>query len=194
MSGAAAGRKALGLAVLGCVAGAGLALFAASRGWTTVITHRVAPLPPLSTVRTGGDLIPWLPAGALVALAGAGALIATRGIARLAVGGLLVLAGLAVAAAGVRAVAGGVPLGWPALCVAGGGLIVAAGIGAARRGRSWPGLGSRYERAPGEATPSGGPKSDSPDPRRSGEGGGAAAATPSAELWDALDRGDDPTR
>jgi hypothetical protein len=60
------------LAVVACVAGAALALFAAGRGWTEVTQARPEPLPPLHEVRTGSALLPWLPAAALVALAGAG--------------------------------------------------------------------------------------------------------------------------
>ena len=80
-------RRELVLAVVGCTAGAALALYAASRTWTVAVHPRPAPLPPVRQTRTGADLAPWLPALALVGLAGAGALVATRGVARLAVGG-----------------------------------------------------------------------------------------------------------
>jgi hypothetical protein len=57
------------------------------------------------------------------------------------------------------------------LCGAGGLLVLAAGVIAVVRGRRWAQMGSRYD-APGAA-------------RLSAEG--------SPALWDALDRGEDPT-
>ena len=138
-------------AVLLCLAGAGLALFAATRTWSVEITTRPAPLSPLRDVRTGGGLLPWLPALALVGLAAAGALLATRGVGRRLVGGLLALVGLGVVAGG------GVRPGWspagatrvwsrPLLCVLGGLLVAAAGAITAARGHTWPAMGARYER------------------------------------------------
>jgi hypothetical protein len=84
----------------------------------------------------------------------------------------------------------------------GGGLIVFGGVGAARRGHSWPSMGSRYER-----------RTVPPPPARLGDGARpSAAAGPNRtqdpadadqraevrpvdtrDAWDALDRGDDPT-
>src|SRR4051794_28459648 len=70
------------VAVAACVAGAGLALLAVSRVWVHETVVRPAPLPRAYETHTGSALVPWLPALALVALAGAGALLATRGAAR----------------------------------------------------------------------------------------------------------------
>jgi hypothetical protein len=160
------------LAVVACVAGAGLALFAVGRTWTHVTVVRPAPLPPLHEARTGTALLPWLSALALVALAGAGALLATRGLLRAAVGVLLLLSGLGLAGGAVARLVAGASPGWP-LATALGGLIVAgAGLLTVARGREWPGMGARYDRpvrAPGP------PRSES-------------------QIWDALDRGEDPTR
>ena len=75
---AAPGRRALTYAVLLCVAGAGLALATATRTWAVEVTLRPAPLPAVRETSTGATLLPWLPALALVGLAGAGALLATR--------------------------------------------------------------------------------------------------------------------
>src|SRR5690606_8421929 len=75
---AARPRRQLAVAMLCCVAGAGLAAFAATRTWSVETTAR-GPLPGLRAAHTGGELLPWLPALALAGLAGAGALLATRG-------------------------------------------------------------------------------------------------------------------
>lgn len=167
-------RRQLTLAVLVCVAGAAVALLATGRGWVVEVTARPAPLPDQLTERTGGDLRPWLTAVGWVALAGAGALLATRGVARRVLGGLLVLAGAGIAAgAGSAAVAGGADPGWPALAAAGGVLVAAAGVAALLRSRGWPAMGARYERAGASRRSAGG---DRPE-----------------ELWDALDQGEDPT-
>ncbi|NJC69842.1 Trp biosynthesis-associated membrane protein [Planosporangium thailandense] len=163
------------LAVLGCAAGAGLVLMAAGRTWGHVTVVRPAPLPPLHQARTGAALLPWLSPLALATLAGAGALLATRGLVRAAVGVLLVLSGLGlVAGAGTRLSSGASP-GWPLVVVVGGLLVAAAGVVTVARGRTWPGMGARYDR-----------------PTRGS--GGAGTPRTEAQLWDALDRGEDPTR
>ncbi|HEV7897237.1 MAG TPA: Trp biosynthesis-associated membrane protein [Planosporangium sp.] len=159
------------LAVAACAAGAALALFAAGRTWTQVTVVRPAPLPPLHEAKTGVALLPWLSALALVALAGAGALLATRGLVRAAVGVLLLVAGLGLAGGACARLAVASP-GWPLLTALGGLVVAGAGLLTVVRGRQWPGMGARYDRP----APTSGP------PR--GE----------AQMWDALDRGEDPTR
>jgi hypothetical protein len=162
-------------AVTAVVLGAGLALLATGRTWMVETEVRPAPLPPLREVRTGDVLLPWLPALAYVALAGAGALLATRGAARAVVGGLLVLSGIGLAGGALSQVGAAATVAWP-LAVAVGGLAVAAGGGLAlARGRSWPGMAARYERPAAE-------------PARP-----VQRTRSKAEIWDALDRGDDPT-
>jgi uncharacterized membrane protein (TIGR02234 family) len=143
---------------------------------------------------TGGK-ISELPGGlALVGLAAAIAVFAVRGAGRLAVGALTLLAGLGVAATAVAgsgdttaldaeaarklALAGSTATGvghtaWPWVAVAGGALLAVAGLLTLRFGRGWPAMGSRYE-APTRKAPAKG------------------ADTP-ADLWKALDRGEDPT-
>jgi LPXTG-motif cell wall-anchored protein len=149
------------VAVAACVVGAGLAL-------TEVMSARPAPLPPVHELKTGSALAPWLPALGLVALAGAGALLATRGLVRAAVGVLLLFCGFGL----IAGAAGHLPGGWPVATALGGLLVAGAGGLTLVRGRRWPALGTRYERPAGAARS---PQTD-------------------AELWDALDRGDDPTR
>ncbi|MGC9667394.1 Trp biosynthesis-associated membrane protein [Planosporangium sp. 12N6] len=168
-TGAVRGRL---LAVLTCAAGAGLALFAVGRTWARVTVVRAAPLPPLHEAKTGSALLPWLPALALVALAGAGALLATRGLLRTAVGVLLVGSGLGLAVGAVARLGAGASPVWPLATVLGGLLVAGAGGLAVARGRQWPGMAARYERPARVSGP----------------------ARSEAQIWDALDRGEDPTR
>jgi len=178
---ARARRRAFGYTVLLCLLGTGLAAFAATRTWAVELTIRPAPLPATRVTRTGGDLLPWLPALALVGLAAAGAVLATRGVVRRLVGVLLTLLGLGVAAGaaygGFVTARGEVSVGWPVLCALGGVGAAVAGAVTAVRGATWPVMGARYER--GGSTAAG-------VPARGGVGDTAA-------VWDALDRGEDPT-
>jgi uncharacterized membrane protein (TIGR02234 family) len=177
-----AGRR-LAYAVLLCAAGAGLALYGVTRTWSVRVTARPG-LPELREASTGAQVAPWAIGLALVALAGAGALIATRGLPRRVLGALLAVAGAGVAAgaiAGRAAVApGGAGAGgtiWPVACVAGGLLVLAGGLWAARSGHEWPGMGARYER-----------RAAAPQP-----GAAVDQRVDTRAAWDALDRGDDPT-
>jgi Tryptophan-associated transmembrane protein (Trp_oprn_chp) len=133
---AGGGGRPLTLAVLLCVAGAGLAYVAAGRVWER---HPVD--------ETGTDLVPGLSALALVALAGAGAVLATRGWARRAVGVLVLLVGLGLAVLALDR-AFGAGTAWPGVTAAGGVLVVAGGLAAALAGHRWPAMGARYERSP----------------------------------------------
>jgi hypothetical protein len=174
-------RRELTVAVLVCVVGGTLALWSTTRTWADLRTPRPAPLPPIVAAVTGGDAAPLASALALVALAGAAALLAARGLGRVGVGVLLLLAGAGIATGGVHALVGGVPgestvtdvhvtAAWPVLTAVGGVLVAVAGLVTVVRGRRWSALGRRYD-APAVAT--------SPH-----EAGG---------LWDAFDRGEDPT-
>lgn len=166
--GTQARRLALAVAVI--AAGAALVLVAAGREWAAATV--AGPLPARPAGRSGTDLLPWLPATAWVALAGAGAVVAARGRARRLVGALLLVAGAGVVAGAAWALAaGGAAGGWPVTCGVGGALVGAAGAVCAARGAGWPALGGRYERrVPAD------PRAQRPD-----------------QLWDALDRGEDPT-
>ncbi|MGK5741839.1 Trp biosynthesis-associated membrane protein [Micromonospora sp. URMC 103] len=182
----AAGRRELTYAVLLCLAGAGLALWAATRTWSVELTVRPSPLPPERATRTGAGLLPWLPALAVVGLAGGGAVLATRGRLRQLLGALLAVLGLAVAAGGgyglVAGFEGEVSRQWPALCLLGGLLAAGGGLLTALRGRAWPAMGARYERPTrNAAAPAAGPAAGPVTGRRT------------TEAWDALDRGEDPT-
>ena len=153
-------RRGLGTAVVACLAGAGLALFAATRVWADG-----------RDARTGADLVQWLPAVALVALAGAGALLALRGAVRRAAGVLIAAAGLAASAGAVLGLGDADGPVWPVLTAVGGLAAAAGGLLAVAKGGAWPALGARYERT----------------------GRAQARVDPTRDAWDALDRGDDPT-
>ena len=183
------GRRGLAYAVVLCLAGAGLALYAATRTWNVEVTARPAPLPALHTVHRGAA---WLAPVAVVGLAAAGALVATRGTARRAVGVLLILIGAGLASGGGQGLAGSRL--WPALCLVGGFAVALAGGLAVARGRTWPALGARYERGRGRCSLSESASASA----FSAPGDWPAPAVQdgpvaSAQAWDALDRGEDPT-
>ncbi|WP_031069070.1 TIGR02234 family membrane protein [Streptomyces sp. NRRL WC-3742] len=184
---AAPSRRTLAVMLLLTVLAAVLVLTAAGKVWAE---GRAGSL----DVSVTGSTISELPGGlALVGLAAAVAVFAVRGAGRLAVGALTLLAGLGAAAAAVAgagdtdaldteaarklALAGSTATevthgAWPWLAVVGGLLLAVAGLLTLRYGRGWPAMGSRYEA-----------------PTRKGP---AKADTP-ADLWKALDRGEDPT-
>ena len=174
--------KALGRAVVLCLAGAGLALWAVTRVWSKSVTARTG-LTDLRADHPGTDAAPLVLGLALVGLAGAGALLATRGVLRRILGALITLAGAGVVA-GTIAGRAGLDIGsaglggtaWPVACALGGLLVIAGGWSAVRHGHEWPAMGARYERGATTPAPTGG----------SGPVDARAA-------WDALDRGDDPT-
>jgi uncharacterized membrane protein (TIGR02234 family) len=187
--------RRLGVAVLLCVAGAAVALYGITRTWAVEVTVRPG-LPELRSSRTGTDVAPWVIALALVALAGGGALLATRGLARRVLGGLLAVAGAGVAVGAilgrvgldVGAAGAGGTLG-PVACVAGGLLVLAGGWSALRHGHEWPGMGARYERRP-QGTP---PAAAGDHQAGTDDRAGTDQRVETRAAWDALDRGDDPT-
>jgi hypothetical protein len=171
-------RRELTLAVLLAVLGSALALFAASRNWVVIETRRPAPLPPVRETISGRDSVPWAAAMAFVGLAGGIALLATKRLGRLVVGLVVALAGAIMVAGGI---AGWSTSGadyeqvtvtelWPAASIVGGLAALAAGALAVARGRRWAEMGAKYD-APGAAK----------------------VAEDDAGIWDALDRGEDPT-
>lgn len=182
-------RRQFTLAVVVCAAAAGIVLYAASRSWLVEVTTRPEPLPALTTDRSGGSLVAVLPALALVGLAGAGGLLAARGRARTAVAVLLVVVGLAIPASLFGVVSrSGVALGWVLVSALGGLAVAAVGVLAVRRGGVWPTMGARY-----------GPDGSIAGAGRSVRDGRTEGGTQVDEalgpvgLWDALDRGEDPT-
>ncbi len=184
-------RRQMGAALAGCALAGALALSAGGQAWSTVTVTRRPPLPPVTEVLTGSALAPLVPAAGLLLLAAAVAVLAVRGAGRAAVGVLVVLAGAALAWSGLQVLTGGADPGtaapgerrtvelaaaWPVLVLVAAVLAVAAGGLVLVRGRSWPGMGRRYERGPGAA-----PARPRTDEDRA------------LDAWRALDRGDDPT-
>lgn len=180
-------RPGLRTAVLLCLVGAFAVLVTVGRVWTSV----EVPADPLAegrtATRTGAELVPGVRALGLVGLAGVVALAATRRTGRTVVGVLLLLTGTGVVAAvlapdlGAQTLPAEAATGkvattvWPWLTAAGGLLLAAAGLLTVVRGRSWAALGQRYE-APAAV------------------GTAAAPQEPTERsLWEALDRGEDPT-
>ena len=189
-------RRELGTACATVVVAGGLALSAGGQAWARVTVQRPLPLPPVAAALTGSQAAPLVPAAGLVLLAAAVALLALRSVGRAAVGLLCALAGGLLAWSGIRAMAGSlsdaatqlptvgrgagpvtvrVSAAWPIVAVVAGLLGVAAGLFVVLRGRTWPAMGRKYERA-GAGTPA---------PRTDEERAQAA--------WRALDRGEDPT-
>lgn len=174
-------RRDLVIAVALCAVGACVALLALSRTWSVTVALRPPPLPAAETSHSGSSIAPWPTALALVSLAGAGALLATRAWARRLIGALLLLVAVGMAAAALDAAAGAVSVrwAWPVLCVLGALGVGYAGVAAFLRGDAWPAMGSRYERPAAEPVEY---------VERSGPSRSDVA------MWDALDRGEDPTR
>lgn len=182
------GRRELLTAVGLCLAGAAVVLLAISRPW---LTSRLGAAPPLPSRRIdveGARLAPGARVLGLVGLAGVAALPATRRFGRTVVGVLLTASGLGVVAVLVRVLAdpagavrradavGVITVGgsarlvaWPYLAALGGLLIAAAGALVVVRSRRWEVMSARYD-APAAQPPPG-----------------------ERSLWDAFDRGEDPT-
>nr|WP_081539839.1 TIGR02234 family membrane protein [Kitasatospora sp. SID7827] len=178
--------------LLSTALGAALVLTAVGRTWAEGVVSGIGGS-RIAVTASGAKLTALPTATALVAMAAAVAVFAVRGRWRVLVGALTVLAGAGAVAgaligstdtAGLHALAAG-QLGlssgraeeitrtvWPWVALAGGVLLVAAGALTARFGAGWPSMGARYE-APSRTGP-------------------ARAESP-ADLWKALDRGEDPT-
>jgi uncharacterized membrane protein (TIGR02234 family) len=213
------------LAASACVAaGAGLMLLAVSRTWV----HAVADDPlvgRLAVDATGRQAAPVVAAVALVALAGAVAVLTLRTVGRLVAGLLLaVAAGAAGAAAlgvartpsdALRSVlsdatgrSGGAPpiaqhTVWPWVAIAGAVLVLLGAVVAVVRARRWSGLSARYDAplAPAgasstrpqpapEGTDVGERGADVPDPDSATD---TSTRPGSADPWEQLSRGEDPT-
>jgi uncharacterized membrane protein (TIGR02234 family) len=205
-------RRELGAAFLALALGSAAMLGCVTRTWVHLSAARTPPLAPVSVGVGGRSLTPLIGGLALVLLAGSLAVLATSGRLRQLLGALLaVLSALAivwslrdlgdVSAGRARGLIGdrtsGIGLAgdfavrstthpvWPALCaLAALVCLLASGIVALRGGR-WSAMAARYD-APNGAAPAAAPDSklDASDRR----------AVEDLALWNALDRGDDPTR
>lgn len=195
-------RLAVGLCLLGSV----VALVALQQSWFDAATGDRLTIDAVRTSVRGTEVATGASALGYVGLAGVVALAATRRWGRVLVGVLVLAAGsgivLDVAAAlragiedralphaglsscsgadGGRAPGCGTFLtdasttpGWAWLAILGGALVLLSGLLVALRGRGWAALSSSYEVPAARAE--------------------VAPAT-DKEVWDALDRGEDPTR
>ncbi|GHF66101.1 membrane protein [Streptomyces mashuensis] len=194
-------RRSVAAALLLAVAGASLTLLATGRTWaegTAAVARGTLP-----QHASGSDITALPGALAIVGLATLLAVFAVRGVARTGVAALLALSGAGVVAAAAGAADDTAALeekaakvsglttaavdnvthtAWPWVAVAGGALLLLAGLLALRYGRDWPAMSGRYERG-----------SAAPAPRRRAAAPAADPERPE-ELWKALDRGEDPTR
>lgn len=172
------------------VCGAGM-LWAAASTWVTA-TASPAGLPQVTVSATGNEVLPSVGAAGIVALAGIAGVWATRGRWRTLIGALLVVViGWATVAVAVFAVslpsgasdavanaAGVLPddllqtsvAPWWLLALAAAIVGVVGAVMVTLRGAAWSSMGDRYSR-----------------------GSQASTALTSAQVWDALDRGEDPT-
>ena len=190
--------RAKTLAALLAAVGSGVVLVTIGRGWA----HGDVTQPITFKVTATGSQLTGVPyALGLAGIAGALALFAVRRIGRYLVGAVLALAGAgtvyAVAdrlssldqalhtQAGVQGLGSETKISnidnslWPYLTILGGVILCLAGIYTLARGRTWSGLGNRYEAPAGRQA--------------------AVAAKPTAgevtarDLWDAQGRGADLT-
>ncbi|WP_307674114.1 TIGR02234 family membrane protein [Streptomyces sp. V4I2] len=194
---ARAGRRSLAVALLSGALGAAVALLATRQQWsegTATVAGGSFPLTAKGSDVTG------VPASlAIVGLAALVAVFAVRRAGRFLVAALLALSGAGTIAAALLGVNDSSALdeqaakasgdtsatvdtlshtAWPYVAVAGGVLLLLAGLLALRYGRLWPAMSGRYER------------SGAPRPRRQ-----APVVDPDRpeDMWKALDRGEDPT-
>lgn len=203
-------RAEFALALLLDLCGAAVALVVATRTWQTALTPRPRPLADDVLHVTGRTVDAAPTALALVALAGVVAVLATRGVARRALGLVLALTGAVLAwrsLAAVRALgaerarelvttkhsgvgidAGTVPhvtvsTGWAVASAVCGVLVLLAGALIAVRGQTWAGMSAKYDARGASRRPSVDPVDAE-----------AERARAAASMWAALERGEDPTR
>ncbi|HIV56556.1 MAG TPA: Trp biosynthesis-associated membrane protein [Candidatus Stackebrandtia faecavium] len=164
--------RTMAACVLAGLASAGLGLYAVTRQWRAAGGTR---LHSDTAGVTGVELASWSLGSLLVSFAAILALMATRGVFRRCVAVLIALGGLGVAGAGIRGCVTDFGV-WPAITVVVAVIVLGVGIQAFRYAKVWPAMSSRYDRTDAKDVPQG---VDADDPNA---------------LWDALDRGEDPTK
>jgi uncharacterized membrane protein (TIGR02234 family) len=189
------------LALLGLVASGLIVIAAFALPWATASVPLVSGLAGSLTEITfaGRELFALAAAMGWVGLAAVAGIFATRGWVRVIIGVVVVGAGLVTIGSSIgfgfdpepalvgalSGRIGGTPEQWSStpwwlFGLIGGFGLAAVGVLTLVRGRTWPGLSRRYERAA---------KTKSNNPASTNLGGPLSALT----AWDALDRGEDPT-
>lgn len=166
-----------------------------SRPWVTA-TASVLGLPTIRASVSGADVVPLVGALGVAMLAAFGAVVATRGVARMALGAAVLIAAAVVVVACIRVpgVTGQLTAGLSAKGWSGGGgyhetttvwrwLVLLSSLAAglaggvtAVYGREWAEMGSRYDA----------PTRETPETRRPEE-------LSENDVWRAIDQGRDPT-
>ena len=190
-------RRSLAAALFLGAVGAAVVLLAGGQIWAEGTAAVGGGSLPLDA--QGSDVTGVPTALAIVGLAALVAVFAVRRAGRLLVSALLALSGAGAALAAFLGASDSAALDekaakatgdssatvdalthtpWPYVTVAGGLLILLAGLLALRYGKRWPAMSGRYER------------DGTPRPRK------AAVVDPDRpeDLWKALDRGEDPTQ
>ena len=190
-------RRELWLSVLLCLAGSALVLLSSARTWATLEPARLGSVP---RHLNGDDLAGAAQALGYVGLAAVLALAATKRLGRVVIGLLVLLAGVVIVVVLVRLLDQGLaqralahvgspscgpqcavytstgPVSssatWPWLALVGGVVMALSGLLVAVRGPRWAALSSAYDAPAARAT---------------------EAPVTDKGVWDALDRGDDPT-
>jgi uncharacterized membrane protein (TIGR02234 family) len=194
---ARAGRRSLAAALLSGALGAAVALLATRQRWSEGTATVAGGEFPLTA--KGSDVTGVPAALAIVGLAALVAVFAVRRAGRVAVAALLALCGVGTVVAALLGASDSGALdekaaeasgdtsatvdalshtGWPYVAVAGGALLLLAGLLALRYGRLWPAMSGRYERGTDRPGRRAAPATDPDRPE---------------DLWKALDRGEDPT-
>ncbi|RFU85879.1 TIGR02234 family membrane protein [Streptomyces triticagri] len=191
------GRRSLAVALFSGALGAAVVLLASRQTWSEGEAATAGGA--LHQIVKGSDVTGAPAALAVVGLAALVAVFAVRRTGRILVSALLALSGLGTVAAALAGAGDDAALdekaatatgdaaagiasvthtAWPYAAVAGGALLLLAGLLALRFGGRWPAMSGRYER------------DGSPRPRMA-----PARVDPDRpeDLWKALDRGEDPT-
>lgn len=192
------GPRGYGITLVVGLVGAVAAVVGVARPWVSA-TAVVEGLPTIDVSADGSSLAPIAAALGFVLLAGFGAVVATRGWVRRLLGVVIVVCAVVVLVSALALPSGDEVLtdalsakGWQGgdydtgrepwvLVTAVGALLSgAAGLAVVRFGSVWPAMGSRYDAPTARA-----------DDARQAEPG---RSTSEADLWQAIDRGQDPTR
>lgn len=188
-------RRSYALTIVVGLASAGAIAVGAAQPWVSA-TATPEGLPQITASVDGADVAPVVGALGFVLLASFGAVIATRGWVRRAVGVVIVVSSVVVlvaaarpgvatdlleASLSARGWSGGPydshTVVWRWVVVAGAVLCLLAGVAVVRFATQWATMGSRYD------APANSPVTEQPEDSMS-----------TGDVWKAIDRGHDPTQ